>query len=125
MQKTMIIMALAALGLAGCGDRDDAASEQMSAPAVSAPDTANATPPAVSNEKADADRPAATGTGSAIPPSDEVFAEPANPANTAQETTANPPDELTSQEASENMPQPGSVHSYSTPVREQTDQTTK
>lgn len=121
MRTHLIMAAVAAVLVAGCGDDDDAASRQMSAPAVSAPET-TASPASGSDAPSDATGNSMQGQTGAVPEASDVL-EPAHPANTAQETTANPPNELTKQEESENMPQPGAVHSYSTPVREQTDQT--
>src|SRR5690606_10698523 len=126
MQKSTIILtaAFATFVLTGCGDDDDRASEQMSAPAVSAPESTSS--PAAgadtSGDAAGSQMQGETGADPSIPQASDVL-QPADPANTAQETTDNPPNELTKQEESENMPQPGAVHSYSTTVREKTDQT--
>ena len=121
MQKSTILVAtaFAAFVLTGCGD-DDRASEQMSAPATSAPETTTSpVPSAGSPGEAFGGR---IGSDPSVPQASDVVT-PANPTNTAQETTANPPNDLSKKEESENMPQPGAVHSYSTPIREQSDQT--
>ena len=118
MQKSILVMAFAALALAGCGD-DEPTTRTESAPSAAMPETA---PPPAEQSMEGSAASGSTGSDPSLPATDQVL-QPANPSNTAQETTANPPDDLTKQESSENMPQPGSVHSYSTPVREQTDQT--
>ena len=118
MYKCVAIISLAAVALAGCGDKsaDTAATDAGPTGATTTPGTSGSSPATESSpwSTSGPKRESASGSTGSLPEGSP----PASSADTAQQTGAHPPDkEMTPKEESESMPKPGQANDYSTTER--------